>query len=65
VVRVLTPLWRSTSAVAGWVYPTLGFATVIASSLVFLALATASLTISRASVAAKDKPAPCVSSLQS
>ncbi|EEF26327.1 conserved hypothetical protein [Ricinus communis] len=43
------------SAVAGWIYPALGFAGVIGSSLLFLALATASLKISRAS-GAQERP---------
>ena len=43
------------SAVAGWIYPALGFAGVIGSSLLFLALATASLKISRVS-GAQERP---------
>jgi MFS family permease len=41
------------SAVAGWVYPAFGLTGSIGSSLAFLALATGSLLVSRASVNAK------------
>ncbi|AMV44327.1 MFS transporter [Paraburkholderia caribensis] len=53
------------SAVAGWVYPVFGFTGAIASSLVFLALATGSLFVSRASVVAKNGADVCSKSLQS
>ncbi|MEX3969855.1 MFS transporter [Paraburkholderia caribensis] len=53
------------SAVAGWIYPVFGFTGAIISSLVFLALATGSLFVSRASVKAKIGAGVCCKSLQS
>ncbi|HDR9202134.1 TPA: MFS transporter [Burkholderia vietnamiensis] len=56
------------SAVAGWVYPAFGLTGSIGSSLAFLALATGSLLVSRASVNAKrraDVSPASPSSLQS